>query len=63
MLSEALQNATLLKKIDSLAFDQLFLAFNFNHFGCEVSIKKNTATPSKIQEKLAQYKLFRDIAL
>ena len=39
------------------------LALGLNDFGCEISIKQNIASASKIQEKLAYYNLFHDLAL
>ena len=41
----------------------LLVLHSTNNFGCEILIKQNIATASKIQEKLAQYKLFHDLAL
>ena len=42
---------------------KLPLLHSINDFGCEISIKQNIATTSKIQDKLAWSKLFHDIAL
>ena len=45
MASEALRIPVLLRTV-------AFVAFNFNDFYQEISIKQNTATASKIQKKL-----------